>query len=66
MDLNWLNQIINQQIQNLKEAPEEMLKAYMVDETEYRSLTDRNAFAIFQLEHLQVTIKEFIKSANNL
>jgi len=43
-----------------------MLKADMVDETEYRSLTDRNAFAIFQLEHLQVTIKEFIKSANNL
>lgn len=66
MNLNWLNQIINQQINHLKEDPEQMLLIDMIDDAEYKSIKDRNAFAIYQLEHLKVTIKEFIKSANNL
>lgn len=58
--------MINQQINHLKVDPEEMRKADMLDGSEYTSMTDRNAFAIHQLEHLKTTIKEFIKTANNL
>ena len=64
MNLSWIAQIMDQQIQHLKNDPEEMLQKDLVSKPEYDKITDRNAFAIHQILHLKKTIEEFIKEAN--
>lgn len=66
MNLHWIQEIMDQQIVHLKNDPKDMLNGGMINLVDYNSMCDRNAFAIHQIEHLKVTIKEFIKNVNNL